>query len=122
MFSTTHSDEHVKDIVELLAPQGRFCLIDDPETFDIVPFKNKAISVHWELMFTRPMYATADMGAQGKLLNEVADLVDAGRMRTTMAERLEPISAANLRRAHNLVERGGVRGKVVLEGWNNTQV
>ena len=105
------------EIAKLIAPQGRFGLIDDPATLDIIPFKRKSISVHWELMFTRPIFRTADMDAQGILLNEVARLVDAGTLRTTLGENFGTINAANLRRAHALIESGRAQGKVVLEGF-----
>ena len=117
VLSTTHTDRHLADIAEMIAPQGRFALIDDPKTLDAVPFKRKSVSIHWELMFTRPLYGTADLDAQGRLLAEVAGLVDAGRLRTTATERLAPIDAANLKRAHAMVESNAMRGKVVLEGW-----
>ena len=115
--SLTHTMDHFSQIVESIAPQGQFGLIDDMPTFDVMPFKRKAVSVHWELMFTRPMFGTPDMVAQHHLLNELAQLVDAGLVRTTLAERFGSINAANLRRAHALVESGQARGKVVLEGW-----
>ena len=103
--------------MKLIAPQGRFALIDDPATLDVMPFKRKSVSIHWELMFTRSLFHTADMAEQGKLLNEVSRLVDAGTLRTTFAENFGPISAANLRRAHALIESGRAKGKIVLEGW-----
>jgi zinc-binding alcohol dehydrogenase family protein len=118
IFSTTHTDAHLPDIVEAIAPQGRFAMIDDPATLDVMPFKRKAVSIHWELMFTRSLYQTADMAAQGKILDEVARLVDAAAIRTTLTERLSPISAANLKRVHGLIERHVAQGKVVLEGWD----
>ena len=117
VFSTTNTQDHLTEIVELIAPQGRFALIDDPLTLDVNPFKRKSVSVHWEFMFTRSMFATADMAEQGALLNEVAKLVDAGTIKTTMAENLGRIDAANLRRAHALIESGRARGKIVLEGF-----
>jgi NADPH2:quinone reductase len=117
VFSTTNTDKHVAEIVRLIAPQGRFGLTDDPATLDIVPFKRKSVSVHWELMFTRPMFQTADIAAQGQLLNEVARLVDARILRTTLGENFGRINAANLRRAHTLIESGRAHGKVVLEGF-----
>jgi NADPH2:quinone reductase len=117
VFSTTQTDRHVAEIVKLIAPQGRFGLIDDPATLDIVPFKRKAVSVHWEFMFARPVFQTADIAAQGVLLNEVARLVDAGTVRTTLGENFGPITAATLKRAHALIESGRARGKVVLEGF-----
>ena len=117
VFSTTNTDQHVAEIAELIAPQGRFALIDDPESLNVVPFKRKSVSTHWEFMFTRSMFETADMQAQGRLLDEVARLVDAGTLKTTFAESFGPISAVNLRRAHALIESGRAKGKIVLEGW-----
>ena len=117
VFSTTHSDSHLDGIVSLIAPQGRFGLIDDPQTLDANVLKRKSLSLHWELMFTRSLFQTADMDEQGKLLDEVARLVDEGRIRTTLAEHFGTISAANLKRAHALIESGRARGKIVLEGF-----
>jgi NADPH2:quinone reductase len=117
VFSTTSTGDHLAEIVELIAPQGRFGLIDDPAALDIKPFKLKSVSIHWELMFTRPMFQTADMAAQGAILNEVSKLVDAGAIRTTLSERFGAINAANLRRAHALIESGRAKGKIVLEGF-----
>jgi NADPH2:quinone reductase len=117
VFSTTNTDIHLAAIAELIAPQGRFALIDDPATLDVNPFKRKSVSVHWEFMFTRSMFETADIGAQGALLNEVARLVDAGTLRTTLAESFGRIDAASLRRAHALIESGRAKGKIVLEGF-----
>ena len=117
VFSTTETPRHTKEIIELIAPQGRFGLIDDPETFDITGFKRKALSVHWELMFTRSIYETADMDEQGELLNEVAALIDAGRIRTTVTDVMSPINAENLKKAHATLESGKARGKIVLEGF-----
>ena len=117
VFSTTATEAHLAEIPVLIAPQGRFALIDDPATLDVVAFKRKSVSVHWELMFTRSLFATADMAAQGTLLDEVARLVDAGTLKTTLSETFGPISAENLRRAHTLIESGRAKGKVVLAGW-----
>lgn len=115
VFSTTHTEQHLADVAELIAPQGRFALIDDPATLDITAFKRKSVSVHWELMFTRSIYSTPDLAEQGRLLGEVSRLVDQGRLRTTVTERLSPIDAANLKRAHALLESGRARGKIVLD-------
>jgi len=117
VFSTTHTDEHIAEIATLIAPQGRLALIDDPKTLDIAPLKQKSISVHWELMYTRSLFQTPDMGEQGRLLDEVAALVDAGTIRTTLAENFGKIDAANLRRAHERIESHTAKGKIVLEGF-----
>ncbi|MGG6894432.1 zinc-binding alcohol dehydrogenase family protein [Rhizobium sp. BR 315] len=117
IFSTTNTTDHIASIVDAIAPQGRFALIDDPKTLDVVPFKRKAVSIHWELMFTRPLFNTADMIEQHKLLTKVAELVDAGKIRSTLTETAGTINAANLKKAHALVETGKMKGKIVLAGF-----
>jgi zinc-binding alcohol dehydrogenase family protein len=116
--SLTNTDQHLAQIVEAIAPQGKFGLIDDPVQFDATLFKRKAVSIHWELMFTRSLFGTDDMLGQHRLLNEVAALVDAGLVRSTLAENLGTINATNLKKAHALIESGKACGKIVLEGWN----
>jgi len=115
--SLTATDQHYKALAEIVAPQGKFGLIDDPPEFNVSVFKGKAVSVHWESMFTRSSFQTADMIAQHRLLNDVADLIDKGVLRTTLDQTFGTINAANLKRAHALVESGKSRGKIVLEGW-----
>lgn len=117
VFSTTQTHRHMADIVELIAPQGRFGLIDDPEELNVMPLKLKAASLHWELMFTRSLFGTPDIAEQGKLLNEVAALVDAGRIRSTATEVAGKINAQTLRAVHARIESGSARGKIVLEGF-----
>lgn len=116
--SLTQTDQHFAQLVEALAPQGRLALIDDPEQpLDIMQLKRKSLSLHWELMFTRSLFETADMIEQHRLLDRVAELVDAGTLRTTLGEHFGSINAANLRRAHALLESGTAKGKIVLEGF-----
>ncbi|EJN08026.1 zinc-binding alcohol dehydrogenase family protein [Herbaspirillum sp. YR522] len=117
VISLTHTDQHYPQIAEVLAPQGQFALIDDPATLDALPLKRKSISLHWELMFTRSMFGTPDMIKQHELLQRVSRLIDDGVLRTTVGERFGTINAANLRRAHALIETHRARGKVVLEGF-----
>lgn len=115
--SLTHTDQHFDQIAEVIAPQGKFGLIDDPGFFDVRKLKQKSVSLHWELMFTRSMFDTEDMVEQHRILTEVASLVDNGVLRTTVAENFGPINAVNLKRAHALIESGKSRGKIVLEGF-----
>lgn len=115
--SLTHTDAHLDELVACLAPQGRLALIDDPGELDVRKLKPKSLSLHWELMFTRSLFQTADVAAQHRLLEEAAALVDAGVLRTTLAEDYGPVNAANLIRAHKLLESGRSRGKIVLTGF-----
>lgn len=117
VFSTTHSHLYSEDVAGAMTPQGRYGLIDDPETFNIMPFKPKAISIHWEFMFTRSMFETGDIQRQGEILNEVAGLIDAGKVKSTVAETFGTINAENLTKAHMLLESGKSKGKIVLEGF-----
>jgi zinc-binding alcohol dehydrogenase family protein len=115
--SLTHTDLHLPEIVASLAPQGKLGLIDDPESLNILLLKRKSISLHWEFMYTRSMFNTPDMIEQHRLLNRAADLIDSGVLKSTLAERFGTINAANLRRAHELLESGKSRGKIVLSGF-----
>lgn len=116
--SLTQTDSHYEQIIESLAPQGRLALIDDPSLpIDIMKMKCKSISLHWEFMFTRSLFKTADMIAQHLLLTNVAALIDDGVIRSTVGEHFGTINAANLKRAHAFLESGKAKGKIVLEGF-----
>lgn len=117
VFSTNYSETYVAQIAEFIAPQGRFGLIDDPKGFDIMPFKGKAVSIHWELMFTRSLFTTEDIARQGDILDTVAGFIDAGKIRSTATESFGVINAVNLKRAHALIESGKAKGKITLEGF-----
>jgi len=115
--SLNNTEQHLPEIEKVVKPQGQFALIDDPETLNIVPFKNKSVSVHWELMFTRSLFKTDDMQEQHVILNNVATMIDQGQIKTTVGEHLGKINAANLRKAHQHLETQTAKGKVVLEGF-----
>ena len=111
---TNQSDAYVPQIAAVLRPEGQFALIDDPVDLDIGPFKAKSISIRWELMFTRAMFTTGTMARQHALLRRMAQLVDRGVLKHTLARRLDGIDAASLIQAHALVEAGTMIGKVVV--------
>ncbi|CAM5337547.1 zinc-binding alcohol dehydrogenase family protein [Rhodanobacter lindaniclasticus] len=103
----------------LLAPQGHVGLLVEPRGALKIgdPYKAKCIGIHWEFMFARARFQTADMAEQGRILARVAALVDAGELKGIRRETLQPISAANLREAHRRLESGGSVGKLTLAGW-----
>jgi zinc-binding alcohol dehydrogenase family protein len=117
IFSVSNTDAHFAELAKVVAPQGRICVIDDPEPIDVRLLKARCASLHWEAMFTRSTFETPDMIEQGRLLDEVSALVDAGTLRTTHASTLGRIDAASLREAHARVESGRTIGKVVLAGF-----
>jgi NADPH2:quinone reductase len=112
-------DTHWAAMAQLIAPQGSMVAIvgnQKPMPMDVV--RSKSATMCWELMFTRPRFKTADMIEQHRLLDQVADWLDAGKLRGTLKETLSPINAANLRKAHERVESGTMIGKLVLNGWH----
>ncbi|EGP06738.1 zinc-containing alcohol dehydrogenase / quinone oxidoreductase (NADPH:quinone reductase) [Bradyrhizobiaceae bacterium SG-6C] len=113
----TNTDQHFAALAEIIAPQGKLGLIDDPASLNVNLLKGKAASLHWESMFTRSSFQTEDMIAQHNLLDDVASLIDNGVLRTTLDKVLGKINAANLKQAHALLEGGRATGKLVLEGW-----
>ena len=115
--SLTRSDLHFDSIVELIAPFGKIAMIDDPGPLDFTKLKTKSVSLHWELMYTRSLFKTPDMVEQHHLLNEVAELVDEGLLKTTFHEHYGVINAENLKKAHAMIESGKSKGKIVLEGF-----
>jgi NADPH2:quinone reductase len=116
VFATAPIGGLLADLAELIAPQGRIALING-EAADLFAFRPKSVSIHHELMFTRPLFQTADIEGQHRLLNEVAELVDSGRVRSTMRENYGRIDAANLMRAMAHLKKGRAIGKTVLAGF-----
>ncbi|KZK65820.1 NADPH:quinone reductase [Shewanella baltica] len=119
VISLTQTDQHFDEIVQVLKPQGKLALIDDPKgPLDVMKLKRKSLSLHWELMFTRSLYQTEDMVAQHHLLNRLSALIDTGELQSTFGEHYGTINAQNLIKAHTLIESGKAIGKIVLEGFN----
>lgn len=115
--SLNNTEEHYQQLINALQPQGKLALIDDPQSLDALPLKAKSISLHWEFMFTRSMFTTEDIIEQHNLLTRVAQLIDDGVLKTTLGKHLGAINAANLRKAHALLESRRAVGKIVLEGF-----
>ena len=112
------TDPHFDAIAQVVAPQGKVAsIVHNTAPLDMDKLFAKSATWVWEMMFTRSMFGTPDMAEQGKLLAEVAMLVDAGRVRTTAGAHYGAINAANLLKAHAFIESGKAQGKVVLEGF-----
>jgi zinc-binding alcohol dehydrogenase family protein len=117
IFSTTATDRNLTAYAEVLNPFGRIVAIDDFASLDIGVLKQKSVSFHWEFMYTRSMFQTADQAMQHHILAQVARLVDAGILTTTATQDLGPINATNLREAHRILESGTAIGKTTLTGF-----
>lgn len=119
VLNVADTDHYWEAIGQLLAPQGHVGLIVEPTGALKIgdPYKAKCIGIHWELMFARARFKTADQAEQGRILDRVAALIDAGELRGTRTATLSPINAVNLREAHRQLESGSSIGKLVLAGW-----
>jgi len=118
IFCLNNTDQHWDSMAKVIVPQGKVCsIVENNEPLDLNVFKNKSVTFVWEFMFTRAMYQTKDMIQQHELLTRLSQLIDDGKIRTTLQKRLSPINAANLRKAHKMVEKGNMIGKVVLESF-----
>ncbi|MDE0522342.1 MAG: zinc-binding alcohol dehydrogenase family protein [Boseongicola sp.] len=112
------TDRHFDAIIDLVKPRGHIALIDDPQGIDISKIKLKALSYSWEFMFARSMFKTEDMDTQHKLLCRVADMLDDGRLISTVNKHCGTLNEGSLREALAHQEAGSAIGKTVLDGFH----
>jgi zinc-binding alcohol dehydrogenase family protein len=118
LFNTVNTNAYWTVMGDVIKPFGRIAsIVETSEPVDLGRLMRKSVSFSWELMFTRAIFQTPDMDTQHRTLKQVAEWLDAGRLKSTVTETLSPISAANLRAAHAKVESGKMTGKLVLSGW-----
>ncbi len=109
------TERNFTELVDSLPPFGHLGLIDDPEDIPINYIKHKALSLHWEFMFARSMHEAADMDKQGRILNRVAELVDAGYIQPTVTLERGVLTPEGLHAAHLHQSSGQMIGKQVFE-------
>lgn len=119
VFCLTDATPYFPRFAPIMRSQGKLCLIVSMSgAVELTSLMQKSISIHWEFMFTRSLFQTADMQRQHEILEEAATLIEDGTLRTTLGDSIGAINAANLRRAHQMLERGHTIGKLVLEGFS----
>ncbi len=112
------TDGHWEDVSEMIKPQGHIVgIVANQQPLDMALIRTKSVSFSWEFMFTRSMFETDDMIKQHELLNEIASLIDAGKLTTTLETILKPFNAEIMRKAHALIESGKTKGKIVISGF-----
>lgn len=123
IFCLNDTVQHLTNMAEVITPQGKICSIVPADktswtgSLGMDLFFSKSVTFVWELMFTRSLFQTKDIIKQHELLNELSDLIDNGKLKTTLTGRLEPINAKNLRAVHEQMETGRSIGKIVLENF-----
>jgi hypothetical protein len=86
VFGTIGTDRNLAVYAETVKPFGRIVAVDDFDSVPMLALKWKSISLHWEFVFTRSMFQTPDQAEQHRILTELAQLVDAGTVRSTATE------------------------------------
>lgn len=109
------TDSYFDAVTDLIAPQGMICfVVTSQKNHDIEKLKTKSAGIVWEFMFTRPLYQTHDITAQHQLLNRIAEMLDANKLQSTLKQTLGPMTADNIRRAHEQLLSGKTLGKIAL--------
>ena len=115
IFILNDTDGHWPAVSQLIAPQGHICtIVENTQPLNQDALKSKSAALHWEFMYTRSMYQTADMARQGEILDHVARLIDDGIVESALSETLHGLSVETIHEAHEKVLAGHMRGKVVI--------
>jgi NADPH2:quinone reductase len=109
-----YSAANVAAYERIAKPFSAIVAIDGVPGLDITPLMRKSVSWHWEWMFTRAAFQTADLDQQRQILNRVADLLDDGTLTSTLTTTLVGFTAENLARAHQISETQRSVGKTVV--------
>ncbi|HEI8866763.1 zinc-binding alcohol dehydrogenase family protein [Serratia sp. AKBS12] len=109
------TDGHWQALSELIAPMGHICtIVENERPLDQNALKLKSAALHWEFMFTRSMFTTPDIARQGEILQQVAQLLDEGKLTGTLSETLQGLTVATLSAAHRKLLEGHMQGKLVI--------
>lgn len=115
ILNVVDTEMHWEATAELIKPQGSFCtIVETKNPLDMNKIKNKSVSFHWELMFTRSMFQTDDMIRQHEILEELAELLDSGTIKSTLNKTINGLTPASFKEAHKLQESGKAIGKTVI--------
>ncbi|MGB1271756.1 MAG: zinc-binding alcohol dehydrogenase family protein [Endozoicomonas sp.] len=115
IFNVADTLGHWDAMAELIAPQGTIgSIVEFDGGIDLSKLQGKSVGFVWELMFTRSLYKTEDMQKQQDILRQLANLIDAGRIKTTMTDAIEGFSTESLKEAHRRIESGSSIGKIAI--------
>ena len=108
-------DGHWNEMVELIKPNGHIASItENHHPINLKKLTTKRATFAWEWMYSKSYYHTPDMITQHQILNQIANLLDQGIIKSTLTKQLSPITVENLKSAHQLVETNHMIGKVVI--------
>ncbi|WP_423840823.1 zinc-binding alcohol dehydrogenase family protein [Vibrio mytili] len=116
IFNVADTKGHWDSMVELIAPQGMISsIVEFDSGIDLSALQGKSAGFVWELMFTRSLFNTDDIQKQQDILFQVANLIDAGRIKSTLTNTLYGFSAETLKEAHKRIESSTSIGKTAVK-------
>ncbi|GAP00442.1 zinc-binding alcohol dehydrogenase family protein [Fructobacillus ficulneus] len=102
-------------MVDVIAPYGKIAaIVDTTLPVDLGDLKSKAVSFTWVFMLARGN-ENYNLEEQGQILQKVAELLDAGYIRSTATKVYRGLTANNIRLANQDVASHHVMGKVVID-------
>ncbi len=114
IFITHSTDSYLATCAQIAAPFAKVCSIVQGKVLMYgTEFMAKSLSFIWALLGTKPYYGV-DVDSHGKILKELAELVDQGVIKCTLKQTLK-LDLEGLRKAHRIIEKGGSIGKIGLE-------
>ncbi len=115
IFNAADTTNHWDAMAELIAPQGSICsIVASKENVDLNKLRDKSVTFIWEVMFTRSRLNTKDIRRQQDILKQMANLLDEGKIKTTLNQSIHGFSVENFKKAHSLIEGGKTIGKIAI--------
>ena len=116
IFNVADTKGHWESMVELIAPQGMISsIVEFDGGIDLSALQGKSAGFVWELMFTRSLFNTEDIQKQQDILFQAANLIDAGRIKTTLTTTLNGFSVDTIKDAHQRIESSASIGKTAIK-------
>ncbi|WP_261817923.1 zinc-binding alcohol dehydrogenase family protein [Vibrio gallicus] len=116
IFNVADTKGHWESMVELIAPQGMISsIVEFDGGIDLSALQGKSAGFIWELMFTRSLFTTEDIQQQQHILFQVANLIDSGRIKSTLTQTLHGFEVETFKQAHSLIESGTTIGKIAIK-------
>ncbi|KAL0486124.1 alcohol dehydrogenase [Acrasis kona] len=113
IFSCHDPTEYFDKFPDLLSPLGKIALILPPsKPVNIGGFMAKRLSIHYELMFTRPMF-NHQQEKQSEILDKTSELFDSGVLKSTMQKEFT-FNLQGLKDAMDLQDSRKGIGKTVI--------
>lgn len=116
IFNVADTKGHWESMVELIAPQGMISsIVEFDGGIDLSALQGKSAGFVWELMFTRSLFNTEDIQKQQDILFQAANLIDAGRIKSTLTSTLNGFSVDTIKDAHQRIESSASIGKTAIK-------